>query len=578
MPRGLTVKSIETFRRESLALVRITASDGKSGWGQIAPYEADISAEVLHRLIARLVIGRDISEIDAINDAVIDAQLKFPWSFLCRALAGVDTALWDLYGQITGKPVAVLLGGSVRPLPAYGSSMRRDISPADEATRLARLRDQFGCKAFKIRLGTPGGRNRDAAPGRSEAIIPAVRKAVGPAIELHADANSCYTPDVAIPMGRRLEDSGYAAFEEPCPYWELEWTQEVTRALSIDVQGGEQDNDMAQWRRMIAMRAVDIVQPDICYVGGLTRAWRVAKMAEAAGLVTKPHAANVSLVTVFTMHLLAALPKAGAVEFSIEDDAAITKQAQGDVRSRAGDEGRPCGDAGRSGMGRTHQGRLAGSRGAPGQSGVGIRAGVLLTLQSPRDQRALEERRQVLGFGRPRRQLGDAVLRQCARDERGYVTRRVANGLQPIGHLEPLHEPGDAVRKNAAGVGVLHASDVGAQCRRRFEVTRWVRRRRESEHRRRVQDHRDSMRHERMIARVAGGAKLLHVARKPDRTSRAAGARRHCRTRRRHTTRPESSARAPRRLTDLRRRERGTRATMRRACSAQMSLIGFDPW
>ena len=328
VPRGLTVKSIETFRRDSLGLVRITASDGKTGWGQMAPYEPDISAEVLHRLVARLVIGRDISDIDAINDAVIDAQLKFPWSFVCRALAGVDTALWDLYGQMTGKPVAVLLGGSVRPLPAYGSSMRRDITPADEAARLARLRDEVGCKAFKIRLGTPGGRNRDAAPGRSEAIIPAVRKAVGPHIELHADANSCYTPDVAIPMGRRLEDSGYAAFEEPCPYWELEWTQEVTRALKMDVQGGEQDNDMAQWRRMIAMRAVDIVQPDICYTGGLTRAWRVAKMAEAAGLVTKPHAANVSLVTVFTMHMLAALPKAGEVEFSIEADAAITKLAR----------------------------------------------------------------------------------------------------------------------------------------------------------------------------------------------------------------------------------------------------------
>ena len=328
VPRGLTVRSIETFRRDSLALVRITTVDGKTGWGQIAPYEADISAQVLHRLIAPSVIGRAVADIAAINDDVIDAQLKYPWSFVCRALGGVDTALWDLYGQITGKPVAVLLGGSVRPLPAYGSSMRRDIKPADEATRLARLRDVSGCRAFKIRLGTPGGRNRDAAPGRSEAIIPAVRKAVGPDITLFADANSCYTPDVAIPMGRRLEDAAYAAFEEPCPYWELEWTQEVTRALSIDVQGGEQDNDMAQWRRMIAMRAVDIVQPDICYVGGLTRAWRVAKMAETAGLATKPHAANVSLVTVFTMHLLAALPKAGEVEFSIETDAAITRQAR----------------------------------------------------------------------------------------------------------------------------------------------------------------------------------------------------------------------------------------------------------
>jgi L-alanine-DL-glutamate epimerase-like enolase superfamily enzyme len=328
VPRGLTVKSLESFQRESLALVRVTASDGRTGWGQIAPYEADITCAVLHRLVAPLVIGHDVSDIDAINDAVVEAQLKFPWSFVCRALAGVDTALWDLYGQMTGKPVAVLLGGSVRPLPAYGSSMRRDISPADEAARLARLRDRLGCKAFKIRLGTPGGRNRDAWPGRSEAIIPAVRKAVGPDIQLVADANSCYTPDIAIAMGRRLEDSGYAAFEEPCPYWELEWTQEVARALSIDVQGGEQDNDMSQWRRMIAMRAVDVVQPDVCYVGGLTRAWRVAKMAEAAGLVTKPHAANVSLVTVFTVHLLAALPKAGEVEFSIEDDAAISRQAR----------------------------------------------------------------------------------------------------------------------------------------------------------------------------------------------------------------------------------------------------------
>ena len=370
MPRGLTVKSIETFRRDSLALVRITASDGKIGWGQIAPYEADISAEVLHRLIARLVIGRDISEIDAINDAVIDAQLKFPWSFLCRALAGVDTALWDLYGQITGKPVAVLLGGSVRPLPAYGSSMRRDISPADEAARLARLRDQVGCKAFKIRLGTPGGRNRDAAPGRSEAIIPAVRKAVGPDIELHADANSCYTPDVAIAMGRRLEDANYAAFEEPCPYWELEWTQEVTRALKIDVQGGEQDNDMAQWRRMIAMRAVDIVQPDICYVGGLTRAWRVAKMAEAAGLVTKPHAANVSLVTVFTMHLLAALPKGRRGRVLDRGRCGHHQTGARDVRSGAGDEGWPRRDAGWSGLGRAHQARLAGRRRTPPESGV----------------------------------------------------------------------------------------------------------------------------------------------------------------------------------------------------------------
>ena len=83
--------------------------------------------------------------------------------------------------------------------------------------------------------------------------------------------------------------------------------------------GGEQDVDLAQWKRMIDMRAVDIVQPDICYVGGLTRALRVAAMAAEAGFSCVPHSANRSLVTVFTLHMLGAIENAGSyLEFSIE--------------------------------------------------------------------------------------------------------------------------------------------------------------------------------------------------------------------------------------------------------------------
>ena len=328
VPEGLTITKIESFLLNQLAMVRVTASDGSTGWGQMAPYEANISVQTLHQRVVNRVLGKDLSQIDAINDAVIDANMKYPWSFICRALGGVDTAIWDLYGKKHNKSVAELLGGRVQPLVAYGSSMRRDIMPEAEAARMARLKDELNYKAFKIRLGIPTGHNADAAPGRSAAIIPAVRKAVGDDVALFADANSCYTPDVAIEYGRRMEDFGYAMFEEPCPYWELEWTKEVTDALKMEVSGGEQDNEMAQWRRMIDMRAVDIVQPDICYVGGLTRAWRVAKLSEAAGIVCKPHAANVSMITVFTMHMLASLPNAGEVEFSIEDESGITRQAR----------------------------------------------------------------------------------------------------------------------------------------------------------------------------------------------------------------------------------------------------------
>jgi L-alanine-DL-glutamate epimerase-like enolase superfamily enzyme len=233
----------------------------------------------------------------------------------------VDTAIWDLYGKIKSKPVCELLGGKAAPLPVYGSSMRRDISPNDEAERLVRLRDAHGFTAFKVRLGVPTGHNRDAAPGRTESLIPAVRKAVGDQVRLMGDGNSCFTPPKAIEAGRRMEDNHYYWFEEPCPYWELEWTAEVASALQMHVAGGEQDNDLAQWRRMIRMNAVDIAQPDICYVGGMTRAWRVANMARKAGKLVVPHSANLSLVTVFTLHFMAAVPNAGpVVEFTIEGD------------------------------------------------------------------------------------------------------------------------------------------------------------------------------------------------------------------------------------------------------------------
>jgi L-alanine-DL-glutamate epimerase-like enolase superfamily enzyme len=200
--------------------------------------------------------------------------------------------------------------------------MRRDITPADEADRLARLKDTHGFEAFKVRIGKVCGHDEDQWPGRTEQLIPAVRRAVGDGVRLLADGNSCYTPKRAVEVGRLLEEQGFCHFEEPCPYWQLEWTAEVAAALDLDVAGGEQDNDLAQWRRMARMDAVDIVQPDVCYVGGLTRALRVARIAKEAGKPCVPHSANLSMVTVFTLHLLAAIPNAGPyVEFSIEPSA-----------------------------------------------------------------------------------------------------------------------------------------------------------------------------------------------------------------------------------------------------------------
>ena len=318
---GLRISQIETFCTPLVGFVRVTAEDGSTGWGQVSPYNSDLSCEVLHRQVAPWALGRGM---DALEDIIAEIPLrehKFPGSYLRRAMAGLDTAVWDWRGKAVGKPVAELLGGSPGPIRAYASSMRRDITPDDEATRLSILRDTKGFDAFKVRVGAECGQDRYEWPGRTEAIIPKIRKALGPDVALLVDGNSGFSPDRAIKVGRMLQDNGYEHFEEPCPYWELEQTAEVARALSIDVAGGEQDWDLQNWKRMIALRAVDILQPDILYVGGMILAKEVARMGHAAGLPCTPHAANLSLVTLFTMHLLRAIPNAGRyLEFSIEGE------------------------------------------------------------------------------------------------------------------------------------------------------------------------------------------------------------------------------------------------------------------
>lgn len=315
----MNIQKIETFCNEFVGFVRVTTDDGATGWGQVSTYHADITVQILHRQVAPWSLGQSADDIGALVDRISEKEHKFPGSYLYRAICGLDTALWDLRGRREGRRVCELIGGKSRPLRAYASSMRRDIKARDEAQRLLALRDKFGFDAFKFRVGSECGHDQDEWPGRTEEIVPTMRRALGLDVELLVDANSCFSPRRAIEVGRMLEQNGVAHFEEPCPYWEMEQTRQVREALELDVTGGEQDCIMSVWQQMIAMKAVDIVQPDVCYMGGLTRSLRVAKLAEAAGFPCTPHSANLSMVTLFTMHLLCAIPNAGKyLELSIE--------------------------------------------------------------------------------------------------------------------------------------------------------------------------------------------------------------------------------------------------------------------
>ncbi len=317
----MKIVKLETFGTEFVCFVRATAETGAQGWGQLSTYNADITAEIFHRQIAPHALGTAALDFADTLALIGEREHKYPGSYLRRAMAGLDTALWDLRGKVEGKPVVSLLGGTPGPLRAYASSMKRDITPEAEAERFRRLQGESGFDAFKWRVGRECGRDRDEWPGRTEAVIPVVSRALGDGVDKLVDGNSCYSPTRAIEVGKLLQDNGIGHFEEPCPYWHPDQTAEVRAALTLDVAGGEQDCEYSSWQLMFDRRAVDIAQPDVMYMGGIHRTLQVAAMAAKAGLPVTPHAANLSLVTMCTMHLLKALPNAGKyLELSIEGE------------------------------------------------------------------------------------------------------------------------------------------------------------------------------------------------------------------------------------------------------------------
>ncbi len=106
----MKIAKLETFTNEFVGFVRVTADTGDFGWGQVSTYHSDITAQIFHRQVAPYALGGDAYDFDDLLDRITEREHKFPGSYLRRAMAGLDTALWDLRGRVEGKPVAELLG------------------------------------------------------------------------------------------------------------------------------------------------------------------------------------------------------------------------------------------------------------------------------------------------------------------------------------------------------------------------------------------------------------------------------------------------------------------------------------
>lgn len=317
----MLVERLETYTTENVGFVLAHTDTGEIGIGQFPPRDPDIVASVFHRHIAPRALGDSIDDREVCSRSILESRRSTP-GYSARALAGLDTALWDLAGKREGRPVYELLGGT-GTIGAYASSMRRQTEPEEEAARLADLVDENGFEAVKLRIGEQGaiGTDADQWPGRTESLVPAVRSELGNGVDIYVDANCAFTPERAIEIGEDiLEPNDVAMFEEPCPYWDTEATGEVTDALEVPVAGGELVNDIERWEEIIDRPAVDIIQPDICFDGGFTRAIDLASRAENAGLRCVPHSATHSLNLVFAAHLIGGLELDGCLEYSIDSE------------------------------------------------------------------------------------------------------------------------------------------------------------------------------------------------------------------------------------------------------------------
>jgi L-alanine-DL-glutamate epimerase-like enolase superfamily enzyme len=198
-----------------------------------------------------------------------------------------------------------------RDIPIYTASGTRGNTPEAEIESLQKLVAASGAKALKFRVGGRMNRNADSLPGRSEALIPLVRKTFGDAMTIYADSNSSYDVANSIRIGRMMEDYGYGFFEEPVEFDHLWECKEVADAVKIPIALGEQEFSERRFAWCIEHRGCDIVQPDLHYYGGMIRSMRVAKMAAAAGMQIVPHMSGGSLGYLEVVHFASFCPNIG---------------------------------------------------------------------------------------------------------------------------------------------------------------------------------------------------------------------------------------------------------------------------
>jgi L-alanine-DL-glutamate epimerase-like enolase superfamily enzyme len=314
LDRPVIVESIELLKSGNNYLVRTRSTVGVEAITVPNPAKMAQTYPIFVKNIAPVFVKRDARDLQTLLWDVYrhGDNYKLQGMALWPGLMAAEQGLLELMGQTAKRPLADFFGGKRKTdIPIYYASGVRGNKPEEEIVYLQKLVAQSGAKAIKFRLGGRMSKNADSLPGRTEALIPLVRKTFGDSFTLYADSNSSYDAKEAIRIGRIMEDNGYAFYEEPCEFDDLWSTKEVADALTIPIALGEQEYSMHRWQFCIGQRACDIVQPDLHYGGGFIRATQVARMAAAAGMPVIPHMSGGGLGYMDVVHFASFTPNIG---------------------------------------------------------------------------------------------------------------------------------------------------------------------------------------------------------------------------------------------------------------------------
>jgi len=313
----VVIETLELLRLDSSYLCRVRSRDGAEGIS-VAHSGMSTLFPIFLKNLQPFFPGKDARELDLILDKVYTYGFNFRLNGMALGLplATIEFAILDMLGRIANRPVGRLLGEIHNPeVGVYIATEWRE-KPVEESLKLIQEAvAQYDARALKIKVGGLMFMTTDmyaeGPPGRTEKIVPLVRKTFGDDMALYADSNSYYTVPEAIRVGKLLAQYKYRYFEEPVMFDHLDEIKQVADALAIPVANGEQDYSFYGFRWLLANDGLDIVQPDNYYFGGLIRSMKVARMAAEFGKSIIPHMSGGGLGFLYNSHFVSCVPNAG---------------------------------------------------------------------------------------------------------------------------------------------------------------------------------------------------------------------------------------------------------------------------